>query len=38
VKTFPLFVLIDADGKIMQYPAYKPSEVIEEAIKGLIDK
>lgn len=37
VKTFPLFVLIDETGKILQYPAYKPSEVIEEAFKKLIE-
>jgi peroxiredoxin len=26
IKTFPLFVLIDSSGKILQYPAVKPSE------------
>lgn len=33
IKTFPLFVLISEDGRIMQYPAYKPSEGIEEAFQ-----
>ncbi len=37
IKTFPLFALIDKDGKILQYPAYKPSEVIEETFKKLVE-
>lgn len=35
IKTFPLFVLIDADGNIFQYPAYKPSEIIEEVFQQI---
>jgi peroxiredoxin len=35
IKTFPLFVLIDSEGRIFQYPAYKPSEIIEESLKQL---
>lgn len=38
IKTFPLFVLIDEAGKVIQYPAYKPSEVIEEAFIRLNEK
>lgn len=37
IKTFPLFVLISKEGKILQYPAYKPSEVIEETFKKLVE-
>lgn len=37
VKTFPLFILIDKTGRIIQYPAYKPSEIIEEAFKKLVE-
>lgn len=37
IKTFPLFVLIDEEGRILQYPAYKPSEVIEETFKKLVE-
>lgn len=37
IKTFPLFVLISEDGKILQYPAYKPSEVIEESFRKLVE-
>ena len=38
VKTFPLFVLIDETGRILQYPAYKPSEIIEQSLKTLSEK
>jgi len=37
IKTFPLFVLIGERGKILQYPAYKPSEVIEETFRKLVE-
>lgn len=37
IKTFPIFVLIDAEGRILQYPAYKPSEIIEEAFRKLVE-
>lgn len=36
VKTFPLFVLIDAKGKIVDYPAYKPSEIIEDRFRFVL--
>jgi len=36
VKTFPAFVLIDSNGKIVQYPAYKPSEIIEDTFQRMI--
>jgi len=35
VKTFPLFVLINSDGEISQYPAPKPSENIESVFEKL---
>jgi peroxiredoxin len=35
IKTFPLFVLISSDGKILQYPAYKPSEGVGEYFERL---
>lgn len=37
IKTFPLFVLIDYEGRIFQYPAYKPSEIIEESFKNVLE-
>lgn len=36
VKTFPSFILLDQNLMIEQYPAYKPSEVIEEEFKKLL--
>jgi peroxiredoxin len=38
IKTFPLFVLIDGEGKIMQYPAIKPSEGIGEVFTYMKEK
>jgi peroxiredoxin len=38
IKTFPLFVLIDSEGKILQYPALKPSEGIGETFTYLKQK
>ena len=36
IKTFPVFVLLNAEGKIYQNPAFKPSEVIEESFLKLV--
>jgi peroxiredoxin len=36
IKTFPQFILLDASGNIVQYPAYKPSEGIEAYFIELI--
>ncbi|MCF8368233.1 MAG: TlpA family protein disulfide reductase [Bacteroidales bacterium] len=36
IKTFPLFVLIDKEGKVVQYPAYKPSEIISKELDKLL--
>jgi thioredoxin-related protein len=36
IKTFPAFVLIDSNGRIVQYPAYKPSEIIEDTFQRMI--
>lgn len=38
IKTFPLFVLIDPEGKILQYPAIKPSEGIGDVFTYLKQK
>jgi len=38
IKTFPLFVLINSEGKILQYPALKPSEGIGETFTYLKQK
>jgi thiol-disulfide isomerase/thioredoxin len=38
IKTFPMFVLIDRNGKIFQYAAYKPSELIKESFKQVLKK
>ncbi len=35
VETFPLFVLINKDGEIINYPAPKPSENIESVFEKL---
>ncbi|MCX6270236.1 MAG: thioredoxin-like domain-containing protein [Bacteroidetes bacterium] len=35
VTAYPLFVLIDPAGKIYQYPAFKPSEHLDELLKSL---
>jgi thiol-disulfide isomerase/thioredoxin len=36
VKTYPLYVVIDRDGKIYQYPAPHPSEGLETVIEEVI--
>ena len=38
IKTFPLFVLIDGEDKILQYPAVKPSEGIGEVFTYINEK
>lgn len=38
IKTFPLFVLIDSDSKILQYPALKPSEGIGDVFTYLKER
>lgn len=30
IKTFPVFLLLDQQGKLVDYPAFKPSEIIRE--------
>jgi peroxiredoxin len=36
IKTYPTFALIRSDGTIAEYPAYKPSEVIEQSFQSLL--
>jgi thiol-disulfide isomerase/thioredoxin len=36
IRTFPVFMLIDKEGIIYRYPAYKPSEVIETDFINLL--
>lgn len=36
IKTYPTFVLIDSFGNIAEYPAYKPSEIIEHSFQSLL--
>lgn len=36
VNSFPFFVLLDRDGKILQYPAKKPSEQVELIFMKLL--
>ena len=38
IKTFPVFLLLDEDGKVVEYPAYKPSEVIYKTFDQLLDR
>ncbi len=37
VKSYPLFVLIDKQGKIFRYPASFPGEGLEEEIEGMLN-
>ncbi|MCD4697091.1 MAG: TlpA family protein disulfide reductase [Bacteroidales bacterium] len=36
IKTFPAFILLDEHGKIIQYPAYKPSEIITSEFDKIL--
>lgn len=36
IKTFPVFLLLDQDGNLVDYPAYKPSEVIRDSFDRLL--
>ncbi len=36
VKTYPLYLVIDKQGDIYQFPALHPSEGLEQVIEGLI--
>jgi peroxiredoxin len=36
IKTYPTFVLITGDGNIAEYPAFKPSEIIEQSFQNLL--
>jgi len=38
VKTYPIFLLIDESGKIVDYPALKPSQGIEHKFKQILIK
>jgi len=38
IKTFPVFLLLDENGKVVEYPAYKPSEVIYKTFDQLLDR
>ncbi|MCB0805308.1 MAG: redoxin domain-containing protein [Bacteroidales bacterium] len=38
LKTLPLFVLIDGNGNILQFPARKPSENVSASLERLIDQ
>jgi thiol-disulfide isomerase/thioredoxin len=38
VRTYPLFVLIDKDGKIYKYPAGQPSSGLEADLQNILEK
>ncbi len=38
IKTFPMFVLIDRHGKMFEYAAFKPSELIKDSFKRVLKK
>ena len=38
VRSYPLFVLVDKDGKIFRYPASLPSEGLEAEIQSMLEK
>jgi thiol-disulfide isomerase/thioredoxin len=35
IMTFPVFILLDGNGRIIEYPAYKPSEIIRESFDRI---
>jgi len=37
ILTYPVFILLDANGAILNYPALKPSENIENEFKNLLN-
>lgn len=38
IKTFPVFVLLDEEGRLVEYPAFKPSEIIRESFDRQLKK
>ena len=38
VKVYPLFILVDKEGKIFKYPAENPTDRLEEAIEILVSR
>lgn len=36
IRTFPVFLLLDGEGRVVEYPAYKPSEIIHESFDKLL--
>ena len=38
VRSYPLFVLIDGDGRINKYPAGQPSNGLEADLQKLLEK
>lgn len=38
IKTFPMFILIDRHGKMFEYSAYKPSELIKDSFKKVLKR
>jgi thiol-disulfide isomerase/thioredoxin len=36
LKTFPVFLLLDSNGMVYEYPAFKPSEVIRTSFDKLL--
>ena len=38
VRTYPLFVLIDKEGKIYKYPAEQPSSGLEAEVQKILEE
>jgi cytochrome oxidase Cu insertion factor (SCO1/SenC/PrrC family) len=38
VRTYPLFVLIDKDGKIYKYPSRQPSDGLEADLQKILEQ
>ena len=38
VRTYPLFVLIDKDGRINKYPAGQPGNGLETDLQNILQK
>lgn len=36
IKTFPVFMLLDEEGRLVDYPAFKPSEVIRGSFDRIL--
>jgi thiol-disulfide isomerase/thioredoxin len=38
IKTFPVFMFLDREGKLLEYPAFKPSEIIRDSFDRQLNQ